>query len=174
MDHRRCGIPFKNLLGVAPSMYPHSFTPLLRPIVFQVLYLQPLVLSQLLELQSTVVIVVIIILTNHHSQHFKHCCFMPPPKVSAWLVAVISCAASCADSPSEPSWRCGGPSPSSDSNPQSCLPVYKIILFHGMLVVLICLSSLKQGHHSCYARTMRMCSHKVSVQRILNVALSIL
>jgi hypothetical protein len=26
----------------------------------------------------------------------------------------------------------------------------------------------------CYARTMRMCSHKVSTQRILNAALSIL
>jgi hypothetical protein len=147
MDRRRCGIPFN---GVTPSMYPHLFTPLLHPIVFQVLYPQPLVLSQLLDLQSIVVVVVIIIITNHHPQRFKHCCFMPPPKVSAWLVAVIGCAASCADSSSEPSRRCGGPSPSSDSNPQSRLPVYKITLFHGMSVVLLCLSSLKQGHHSYF------------------------
>ena len=40
--------------------------------------------------------------------------------------------------------------------------------------------SVPTGHHlpspytQCYARTMRMCSHKVSAQRILNAALSIL
>ena len=141
---------FQDLSRSYSSIYPHSFTPLLHPIVFQVLYPQPLVLSQLLELQSTVVVAIIIIITNHHPQGFKHCCFMPLPKVSAWLVAVIGCAASCADSPSKPSRRCGGPSPSSDFNPQSHLPVYKIILFYGMLVVLLCLSSLKQGPPSYF------------------------